>query len=225
MKPIHKTLTLLCQSIESPFLGQFYHCVICVVEFRCSYNHPNWGDSTVWTPKFLKWVLCHQKHFHRIALFGAIAVRNDFWIFFVPKLTGFKNKHRIALFGAILWSPKLWEVIESLHLGRSRHIRVKTPKHCKKKSTSLGMILGSHVKIALEALRSGPNLRHDCQNDADRNQIVKENEANLPYTVLASSQAWREWWDGFQSSMVSQSCQSWRQNMQRDQLTKSIRHD
>jgi hypothetical protein len=54
------------------------------------------------------------------------------------------------------------------------------------------MILGSHVKIALEALRSRPNLRHDCQNDADPNQIVKENEANLPYTVLASSQAWRE---------------------------------
>jgi hypothetical protein len=41
------------------------------------------------------------------------------------------------------------------------------------------MILGIHVKIALEALRSGPNLRHNCQNDADPNQRVKENEANF----------------------------------------------
>jgi hypothetical protein len=35
-------LTLLCQSIELPFIGQFYHHVICVVEFRC---WPKWVNS------------------------------------------------------------------------------------------------------------------------------------------------------------------------------------
>jgi hypothetical protein len=81
------------------------------------------GILVLWTPKFLKWAMCHGKHFHRIAHFWVIL-----WKWASPSMTVAtkisKRDHRIAHFWAILWA-KLWQVIESPTFGWSWHKRVK----------------------------------------------------------------------------------------------------